>query len=233
MRTVTVNTVSLVRAFCDSCVGWKNGWDGIVIALTAASDPTMFIGHMRAHAVRAGHTRIPAGLRRVTPLPAALAGRNTLARLSFFDQTKTVAHHDGLPNQGLSTGACLRIPEVNINSTIGTVGRVSDKSRVTSKNKMLMEWAMSQPPLDVVQRDSLSTSIVLKERNINDFNVQHGSGKTNIDGVCFEDLRGKATNNIKSTSLVLACLRTSQALARKRTRSQGTNGPEKVIRICL
>jgi len=188
-----------MRATCDSCVSWRNGWDGIGIALAAASNPAMFIGHMRAHAMRAGHAKGPARLRRMTPLPAALADRDTLARLSFFDETKTVAHHDGLPNQGLCTGTCLRIPEVDINSTIGTVRRVLDESRVTSKDKMLMEWATSQRPLDAVQRDSLSGSIVLKERNVNDFNVRRGSGKANIDSIGLEDLHGKATNDVEST----------------------------------
>jgi len=93
MRTATVNTVSLMRALSDGCVGWRDGWDGVGITLAAASDQSMFIGHMRAHAVRTGHTRGPARLGRVTPLPAALADRDTLARLSFFDKTKTVAHH--------------------------------------------------------------------------------------------------------------------------------------------
>jgi len=93
MRTATVNTVGLMRALCDFCVSRWDGWDGISIALAAASDPTMFIGHMRAHAVRAGHARGPARLGRVTPLPAALADGDTLARLGFFDQAKTVAHH--------------------------------------------------------------------------------------------------------------------------------------------
>ena len=78
-------------------------------------------------------------MRRVTPLPATLADRDTLARLGFFDETKTVVHHDGFPNQGLCMGTCLRIPEIDVDSTIGTVGRVSDESRVTSKNKMLVE----------------------------------------------------------------------------------------------
>jgi len=109
MRTATVNTVSLVRALCDCCIGWRDRWDGVGIALAAASDPTMFIGYMRAHAVRAGHTRIPAGLRRVTPLPASLADGDPLARLGFFDKTKVVAHHRAFPNQSLSTGTCLRI----------------------------------------------------------------------------------------------------------------------------
>jgi len=93
MRTATVNTVGLVRAFCDSCIGWRDGWDGIGIALAAASDPAVFIGHMRAHAVWTGRARRPAKLRGVTPLPATLADRNTLARLGFFDQAKTIAHH--------------------------------------------------------------------------------------------------------------------------------------------
>ena len=78
MRTATVDTVGLVRALCDCCVGWKDGWDGVGIALAAASDPTMFIGHMRVHAVRTGRSRGPARLRRVTPLPAALADRTPL-----------------------------------------------------------------------------------------------------------------------------------------------------------
>ena len=56
-------------------------------------------------------------------------------------------------------GTCLRIPEVNVDSTIGTVRGVLDESRVTSKNKMLVERATSQRPLDAVQRYSLSTSI--------------------------------------------------------------------------
>jgi len=110
MRTATVNTVGLVRALCDSCVGWRDGWDGIGIALTAASGPAMFISHVRAHTMRTSHARRPAKLGRVTPPPAALAYRETLARLSFFDKTKTVAHHNGLPNEGLSTGTCLGIP---------------------------------------------------------------------------------------------------------------------------
>ena len=121
--------------------------------------------------MRAECARSPARLRRMTQLPAALADRNTLVRLSFFDQAKTVAHHDGFPNQGLCTGTCWRIPEVEVDSTVGTVSRVSDKLRVTSKDKMLVEQATSQRPLDTVQRDSLSGGIVLKERNINDFNV--------------------------------------------------------------
>ena len=93
MRTATVNTVSLMRAFCDFCVSRWDRWDGVGIALAAASDQSMFIGHMRAHAVRTGHARGPARLGGVTPLPAALANRDTLARLGLFDQTKTVAHH--------------------------------------------------------------------------------------------------------------------------------------------
>jgi len=60
MRTATIDTVSLVRALCDICVSWRNRWDGVGIALAAASDPAMFIGHMRAHAVRTGHARGPA-----------------------------------------------------------------------------------------------------------------------------------------------------------------------------
>ena len=151
MRTATVNTVGLVRALSDGCISWWNGLDGVGIALAAASDPAMFIGHMRAHTVRASCARRPARLGRVTPLPATLADRDTLARLSFFDKTKTVAHHDGLPNQGLSTGTCLRIPKVNVNSTISTVWGVSDESRVTSKDKMLVERATSQRPLDAIQ----------------------------------------------------------------------------------
>ena len=127
MRIATVDTVSLVRALCDGCVGWKDGWDGIGIALAAASNPAMFISHMRAHAVRTSRTRRPARLRRVTPLPVALADRNTLARLGFFDETKRVAHHEGFPNQGLSMGTCLRIPEVDVDSTIGAVRRVSER----------------------------------------------------------------------------------------------------------
>ena len=93
MRTARVNTVSLMRALCDCCVGWRDRWDSVGIAFAAASDPVVFISHMRAHAVRTGHARGPAGLGRVTPLPAALADRDTLARLGLFDQTKTVAHH--------------------------------------------------------------------------------------------------------------------------------------------
>jgi len=62
MRTATVDTVSLMRALCDCCVGWRDRWDGVGIALAAASDPAMFIGHMRAHAVRTGHARGPARL---------------------------------------------------------------------------------------------------------------------------------------------------------------------------
>ena len=66
---------------------------------------------------------------------------------------------------------CLRIPEIDVDSTIGTVGGVWDKSRVTSKDQVLVEWAANQRPLDAVQRDSLSTSIVLKERNIDNANI--------------------------------------------------------------
>ena len=60
MRTATIDTVSLVRALCDIRVGWRNRGDGIGIALVAASNPAMFIGHMRAHAVRTSRTRRPA-----------------------------------------------------------------------------------------------------------------------------------------------------------------------------
>jgi len=197
MRTTTINTVGLVRALCDSCVGWKDGWDGIGIALTAASDPAMFIGHMRAHAMRTSCARRPAGLRRVTPLPAALADRNTFARLSIFDETNTVTHHNGLPNQGLCMGTCLRIPEINIDITIGTVRRVLDKSRVTSKNKMLVERATSQRPLDAIQRDSLSTSVVLKERDVDNTNIRCEGGKTDIHSVSLEVSHGKATDDIE------------------------------------
>jgi len=193
MRTTTINTVSLVRALCDGCVSWWDRWDGIGIALAAASDPAMFIGHMRAHAVRTGRARGPARLRGVTPLPASLADRNTLARLSFFDETETVAHHNGLPNQGLCMGACLRVPEINVNSTVGTVGRVSDDSKVTSKDRMLVERATSQRP-DVVQRNSLSTSVVLKERNVDNTNIRCGGGKTDIHSVSLEVSHGKATD---------------------------------------
>jgi len=108
-----------------------------------------------------------------------------------------VAHHNGLPNQGLSMGTCLRIPEIDVNSTVGAVRRVSDKSRVTSKDKVLVEQATSQRPLDTVQRDSLSAGIVLKERNINDLNVRHGGGKTDIHSVSFEDSHGKAMDDIE------------------------------------
>jgi len=197
MRTATVNTVSLGRALCDGCVGWWDGWDGIGIALAATSNPAMFIGHMRAHAVRAGRARRPAGLRGVTPLPAVLADRDTLVMLSFFDETKMVAHHNGLPNQGLCTGTCLRIPEINVNSAVGAVRRVSDESRVTSKNKMLVERAASQRPLDAVQRDSLRTSIVLKERNVDNTNIRCGSGKTDVHSVSLEVSHGKATDDIE------------------------------------
>jgi len=90
IKTTTVNIVHLVRALCDSCDSWKNRWDSVGIALASVNDPAMFISHMRAHAVRTRRARSPKGLGRVTPLLAALADRNTFARLSFFDQAKTV-----------------------------------------------------------------------------------------------------------------------------------------------
>jgi len=197
MRNAAVNTVGLVRALRDSCVGWRDGWDGVSVALAAASDPAMFIGHMRAHAVRTGRARGPARLGGVTPLPATLADRDTLARLSLFDETKTVAHHNGLPNQGLCTGACLRIPEIYVNSAVGTVRRILDESRVTSKDKVLVERAASQRPLDSIQRDSLSTSVVLKERNVDNTNIRRGGGKTDVHSVSLEVSHGKATDDIK------------------------------------
>jgi len=45
---------------------------------------------------------------------------------------------------------------------------------------MLVERATSQHPLDAVQRDSLSTSVVLKERNVDNANIRRGGGKTDI-----------------------------------------------------
>jgi len=62
---------------------------------------------------------------------------------------------------------------------------------------MLVERATNQRLLDAVQRDSLSTSIVLKERNVDDLNVRCGSRKTNVHSVSLEDLHGKATDDIK------------------------------------
>ena len=62
---------------------------------------------------------------------------------------------------------------------------------------MLVERAMSQRPLDAVQRDSWRTSVVLKERNVDDSNIRHGGGKTDIHGVSFEVLHGKATDDIE------------------------------------
>jgi len=94
-------------------------------------------------------------------------------------------------------GTCLRIPKVNIDRTIGTVSRVSDESRVTSKDKVLMERAMSQHPFDTIQQNSVSTSIVLKERNIDDTNVRCRSGKTDVHGIGLEDLHSKAVDDIE------------------------------------
>ena len=197
MRTATIDTVSFVRALCNGCISQWIRWNSVGITLAAASDPVMLIGHVRAHTVRASCARRPARLGRVTPLPAALADRYTLARLSFFDETKTVAHHKGFPNQSLCTGTCLRIPKVDIDSTISTVQGVSDKLRVTSKNKMLVEQAMSQHPLDAIQRDSLSTSIVLKERDVDNANIRRGGGKTDVHSVSLEDSHGKAIDDIE------------------------------------
>jgi len=62
---------------------------------------------------------------------------------------------------------------------------------------MLVEGAASQRPLDAVQRDSLSAGVVLKERNVDNANIQRGSGKTDIHSVSLEVSHGKATNDIE------------------------------------